>query len=123
MKRSAMFLSAILVLAATAGAVPCLAAAQQSSTTSGPQASGPAKPVSGSDVEDLRNPQPKIRARAAREIGQTGDPSAVPALIAALNDSSVKVRKQVVVALASIRVKQSLQGLIQATSDSDSEVR
>jgi HEAT repeat protein len=122
-KRSAIFLSQVLVLAVFAALIPYAKAAAQSSASSGPQAAASSKAVSGSDVEDLRNPQPKIRARAAREIGETGDPSAVPALIAALNDSSVRVRKQVVVALASIRVKQSLQGLIQATSDSDSEVR
>jgi HEAT repeat protein len=121
-KRSAIFLPQILVLAAIAVAVPYGAAAQSSASSSS-QAPAPSKPVSGSDVEDLRNPQPKIRAKAAREIGEAGDPSAVPALIAALNDSSVRVRKQVVVALASIRVKQSLPGLIQATSDSESEVR
>ena len=122
-KRSVIFLSQVLVLATIAGLIPYATAVEQSSASSGPQAAATSKAVSGSDVEDLRNPKPKIRARAAREIGETGDPSAVPALIAALNDSSVRVRKQVVVALASIRVKQSLQGLIQATSDSDSEVR
>ena len=123
MKRNGLILAQILVLAAFAGAAPRGEAAPQSSASSTPQAGATSKPVSGSDIEDLRNPKPKVRAKAAREIGENGDPSAVPALIAALNDSSTDVRKQVVVALASIRVTQSLQGLIQATSDSDSEVR
>jgi HEAT repeat protein len=122
-KRNAKFLSHVLVLAAIAGVVPYATAAPQNSAGASQQTAAPAQVTSGSDVEDLRNPKPKIRAKAAREIGETGDPAAVPALISALNDSSVRVRKQVVVALASIRVKQSLQGLIQATSDSDSEVR
>jgi HEAT repeat protein len=122
-KRSALFLSKILVLAVIAGAVPFGAAVPQTPASSGAQSAAPSRPVSGSDMEDLRNPSPKIRAKAAREIGETGDPSAVPALISALSDSSTRVRRQVVVALASIRVTQSLQGLIQATSDSDSEVR
>ncbi|HET7100303.1 MAG TPA: HEAT repeat domain-containing protein, partial [Terriglobia bacterium] len=121
MKRNGLILAQILVLAAFAGATP--RATAQSSASSSPQAAAPSQAVSGSDVEDLRNPKPKVRAKAAREIGENGDPSAVPALIAALNDPSPRVRKQVVVALASIRVKASLQGLIQATSDSDSEVR
>jgi HEAT repeat protein len=122
-KRSVLILSQILVLVVAAGAVPYGTAAPQSAATSSAQAAASPKVVTGSDVEDLRNPKPKIRAKAAQEIGQAGDPSAVPALIAALNDSSAKVRRQVVVALASIRVSQSLQGLIQATSDNDSEVR
>lgn len=123
MKRSALFLSQILVLAAIASAVPYGTATPQASTSPGTQAKAPSRPVSGTDIDDLRNPNPKIRAKAAQEIGDAGDPSAVPALIYVLNDSSPRVRRQVVVALASIRVTQSLKGLIQATSDSDSDVR
>ena len=120
MKRIAL----ILVLLAIAGANPYGMAAPQSTAGPGAQAAASSsKAVSGSDVEDLKNPQAKIRAKAAREIGQTGDPSMVPALISALNDPSANVREQVVVALASIRVPQSLKGLIQATSDNNSEVR
>ncbi|HEV2247787.1 MAG TPA: HEAT repeat domain-containing protein, partial [Terriglobia bacterium] len=103
MKRRAIFLSQILVLAALACAVPYGAATPQTSASPSAQAAAPSKPVTGSDLDDLRNPSPKIRAKAAQEIGETGDPSAVPALISALNDSSPRVRKQVVVALASIR--------------------
>jgi len=115
----------ILVLLVIAGANPYAMAAPQSTAGSGAQAaaSSPGKAVSGSDVEDLKNPKAKIRAKAAKEIGQTGDPAMVPALVSALNDPSAKVREQVVVSLASIRVPQSLQGLIQATSDNNSEVR
>jgi HEAT repeat protein len=122
-KRRARFLSIILAAATIACAIPRLTATQQPTAASGRQTAQSSQPVSGSDLEDLKNPNPKIRAKAAREIGQTGDPATVPALIAALNDPNVNVRKQVVVALASIRVPQSLQGLIQATSDSNSEVR
>ena len=121
--RKGSILAPILVLAAIAGAVPRGRAAQQSSASTTAQAGTSSKAVSGSDIEDLKNPKAKVRAKAAREIGENGDPSAVPALIEALNDPSTSVRDQVVVALASIRVKQSLQGLIQATSDSDTEVR
>jgi HEAT repeat protein len=122
-KRSQTFYSLLLVIFTIAGTIPSVALAPQTDATPVAQAGTPSKPVSGSDEEDLKNPNPKIRAKAAKEIGDTGDPSAVPALIAALNDPSAKVRRQVVVALASIRVVQSLKGLIQATSDNDSEVR
>ncbi len=81
----------------------------------------PSKNASG--TEDLKNPDPKIRAKTARELGQSGNPAMVPALAAALNDPSPKVRRQVVIALASIRVSQSLNALISATTDSDEEVR
>ena len=95
--------------------------------TSRPAAASGASPArtsrAASETEDLKNPDPKIRAKTARELGQSGDPSAVPALTAALSDSSAKVRQQVVIALASIRVRQSLDALIQATTDSDDEVR
>ncbi len=123
MTRSTTYVAQFLFLIVFAGSIPYGVAVPQSATAPSAQAASSTKVVSGSDVEDLKNPNPKIRAKAAREIGQTGDPSAVPALISALSDPSAKVRQQVVVALASIRVPQSLQGLIQATSDNDSEVR
>jgi HEAT repeat protein len=122
-KRRTACLAQFMFLMMITGAVPRGMAADPTPQTSTPQAASSSKPVSGSDVEDLKNPKPKIRAKAAREIGEAGDPSAVPALISALNDPSANVRRQVVVALASIRVSQALQGLIQATSDNDSEVR
>jgi HEAT repeat protein len=99
-------------------AAAALGANQASATASQAQTS-----KAGSGTEDLKNPDPKIRAKTARELGQSGDPLVVPALTAALNDSDVAVRRQVVIALASIRVRQSLDALIQATTDSDDEVR
>jgi len=119
--RKVKSLSQILVLMVIAGALSYGMAVPQSAATASPAAS--ASTTQAGNSGDLKNPDPKIRAKAAREIGEAGDPSAVPALIAALSDSSTKVRQQVVVALASIRVAASLQGLIQATSDNDSEVR
>lgn len=114
MKRSTIYLSPILALVFMASAIPRGIAA--------PYPAASASQASNS-VEDLKNPNPKIRARAAKEIGETGGPAEVPALVSVLSDPSVKVREQVVVALASIRSPQSLQGLIRATTDSNSEVR
>jgi HEAT repeat protein len=74
-------------------------------------------------VEQLKSPHVGQRARAARELGKRGDPSLVPALAAALADPSEKVRREVVVALASLRVPQSLDPLISATRDPDAKVR
>jgi len=116
---SGLLLVNLLVLSMmTASGAAAMGANQASATASQAQTS---KAASG--TEDLKNPDPKIREKTARELGATGDPSVVPALAAALNDSSAQVRRQVVIALASIRVSQSLDALIGATTDNDQEVR
>jgi HEAT repeat protein len=74
-------------------------------------------------LEQLKSPNADQRAKAASELGKEGEPSAVPALTAALNDPSAKVRRQVVVALAKIRGGNSLEGLITASRDTDPQVR
>ncbi len=74
-------------------------------------------------IEQLRSPDDAKRAKAARQIGASGDTSAVPALAAALKDTSAKVRREVVFALASIHTRDSLAALITATRDTESDVR
>ena len=64
-----------------------------------------------------------MRARAARDIGKSGDPSAVPALAGVLTDPSEKVRREAIVALSSIRVPESLDPLISATRSTDPKDR
>jgi HEAT repeat protein len=81
--------------------------------------SAPSDPM----VEQLKSPHVGQRAQAARELGKRGDPSLVPTLAAALADPSEKVRREVVVALACLRVPQSLDPLISATRDRDAKVR
>ncbi len=72
---------------------------------------------------ELKSPKAKDRAKAAKEIGKRGNVSDIPALVAALHDSSASVRRQVVLALASFTTPASLNGLIEATRDSDPAVR
>jgi HEAT repeat protein len=117
-KASAKLWCLLVLPVVMATAVAAQAARQASATASPTQTS-----TANSETEDLKNPNPKIRAKTARELGESGDPSVVPALAAALNDPSPKVRRQVVVALASIRVRSSLDALITATTDNDDEVR
>jgi HEAT repeat protein len=74
-------------------------------------------------ADQLRSPETKVRAKAARALGKSGNPSAVPALAGALSDSSVSVRREVVIALAQIHVPASLDPLVSATRDADDEVR
>jgi HEAT repeat protein len=79
----------------------------------------PSDPV----IEQLKSPDTGQRVQAARELGKRGDPSVVPVLAAALADPSEKVRREVVVALASLRSPESLDPMISATRDRDPKVR
>jgi len=78
---------------------------------------------SGKAVEDLKSPDSSRRARAAKELAKKGTPADVPALVTVLNDPEPKVRREVVVALASIHAAESLDPLIVATRDEDTETR
>lgn len=73
--------------------------------------------------EALKSADADTRADAVRQLGKAGDSAAVPALAAMINDPSVKVRREVVVALASLRAPQSLDPLIAATRDQDAKVQ
>lgn len=88
--------------------------------------SGPADVIAQiprAQIEQLKSPDAKIRAKAAREIGKAGDTSAIPALAAALGDPSDEVRREVVKALSGMRRLESLDALITATRDTDPDVR
>jgi len=64
-----------------------------------------------------------VRAKAARDLGQAGDATTIPALAAALSDPSSKVRREVVLALAQFHRANVLPPLEQATKDVDDSVR
>jgi HEAT repeat protein len=64
-----------------------------------------------------------VRAKAARDLGQAGDTSTIPALAEALSDPSSKVRREVVLALAQFHQPEVLPPLEQATKDLDDGVR
>jgi len=73
--------------------------------------------------ELLKSADAGVRTRAARDIGKTTPEGAVPALAQALRDPSEKVRREVVLALASIHLPDSLDALTAATHDTDPDVR
>jgi HEAT repeat protein len=79
--------------------------------------------VSSSAASDLKSPDAKIRAKAARQLGEHGDLSAVQPLAETLNDPSKKVRHEVVLALSSFHSPDALDALITATKDSDPDIR
>ena len=64
-----------------------------------------------------------VRAKAAEDLGKQGDLSTIPALADALSDPSVKVRHEVVLALAQFHQSSVLPHLEQATKDADDGVR
>ncbi len=64
-----------------------------------------------------------VRAKAAEDLGKEGDLTTIPALAAALSDSSSKVRRAVVLALAQFHQTDVLPPLEQATKDVDDGVR
>ncbi len=74
-------------------------------------------------VDELESSNPAIRAKAAQQLGQSGDPSVVPALAKALSDPSTKVRRQVIVALSRLHTASALHALLFATKDGDPGVR
>lgn len=80
-------------------------------------------PSTSTLTNQLKSPDAKERAKAARELGKNGDASAVPALASALMDPSTDVRQEVVVALSQIHTPASLNALISATRDTDPDVR
>lgn len=83
----------------------------------------PAQQNSNPMLDELKSQDANIRARAVRDIGNSGDTTAVPGLTAALNDPSPKVRKEIIVALAKLHTNAALDGLVIATRDSDPDVR
>jgi HEAT repeat protein len=74
-------------------------------------------------AEDLKSPDASLRVKATKELARTGTPGDVPALAALVNDPEVKVRRGVVIALASIHAAESLDPLIAATRDEDHKIR
>jgi HEAT repeat protein len=74
-------------------------------------------------VLELKSPDASIRAKAAKQLGDSGDISTVPALAAELTDPSSKVRSEVIVALSKLHTNQSLDALLKATRDTDPSIR
>jgi len=74
-------------------------------------------------VQLLKSDSPSVRARAARDLGQSHDLSAVPALAGALKDPNDKVRREVVIALAQMHSPEVLDALVTASKDYSDDLR
>jgi HEAT repeat protein len=117
----------LLLVLLSALARPAGVCAQASNPPPAPptpaQGNPPGQAPANPQVEQLKSSDPGIRANAARELGKSGDASAIPALVAALKDPNEKVRHEVVIALAQMHQPEALDGLITATQDSDDATR
>ncbi len=104
-------------------ATPAPAAAPPAQSTP-PAATAPSNSSNNTLVTLLKTGHTEnVRAKAAHDLGEQGDISTIPALAGALNDPSVKVRREVVLALAQFHQPEALQPLELATRDVDDEVR
>lgn len=73
-------------------------------------------------AQDIDHPDPKRRARAARELGRQGF-EAIPRLERLLSDHALEVRIEAVKAIVEIGGPRSLDPLIRATEDNDPEIQ
>jgi len=82
-----------------------------------------ADPGTGEYVRDLRSGAPSVRRNAAVWLGRVGDPSAVPALIEALDDPESDVRLETAKALGFLKDARAVGPLAEALGDREVNVR
>jgi len=101
---------------------PLIAQTSSASPAPNSQAATPAAGEGNVMIEELKSPDAKTRAKAARELGKAQDVSALPALAEAVSDPDDKVRREVVLALAQMHQSAALDALIKATQDNNEEI-
>lgn len=83
-------------------------------------------PLAWAQVEaekQLQDPDPKLRERAAKQLGEQGNPAYVAVLASAIQDQDEKVRMAVVKSLIRLGTEASLEPLCQAVRDGIPEIR
>jgi HEAT repeat protein len=84
------------------------------------------KPV-GHWVRALKDPDPRVRKKAALKLGNVGpgDARALPALVGALKDPDARVRREAIRALLKFgpAAREALPALAEARSDPDPQAR
>ncbi|MDZ4799327.1 MAG: HEAT repeat domain-containing protein [Bryobacteraceae bacterium] len=73
-------------------------------------------------AQDLADPDPKVRVKAARALAKNGSES-IPRLLPLLKDATIDVRREAVRSIVAIGTHHSVDPLIQATRDNDPEVQ
>ena len=84
---------------------------------------GAADPAAGEYARGLQSSVPSVRRHAAVCLGRVGDPSAVPALIEALEDPEKDVRLEAAKALGFIKDARAVAPLAEALGDREMNVR
>jgi HEAT repeat protein len=74
-------------------------------------------------VDRFDDPDPRVRARAARACGDIGDPRATGDLAELLSDPRAGVRREAAQALGQIGNRQALEALLDLYDDDDERVR
>jgi HEAT repeat protein len=86
----------------------------------------PAVPAQSSfqdEIANLKSPNVGTREKAAKALGLSGRPEAIPALTEATRDPEVKVRKQVVMSLRRFNSTEAIDGLLVAVRDEEKGIR
>ncbi len=75
------------------------------------------------EIANLRSPNTGTRVNAAKALGKSGRPEAIPALTEATRDPELKVRKVVVKALRSFTSSETVDGMLVSLRDDDKDIR
>jgi HEAT repeat protein len=75
------------------------------------------------EIANLKSPNVGTREKAAKALGLSGRPEAIPALTEATRDPEVKVRKQVVMSLRRFNSTEAIEGLLVAARDEEKGIR
>ena len=108
MGRSRLFVLARAVSVAVCALFPALVVAQSSFQD---------------EIANLRSPNRGTRVNAAKALGKSGRPEAIPALTEATRDPELKVRKVVVRALRSFTSSETVDGMLVSLRDDDKGIR
>lgn len=75
------------------------------------------------EIANLRSPNVGTRVNAAKALGKSGRPEAIPALTQAMRDPELKVRRATTSALRSFTSTETVDGLLIGLQDEDKRVR
>jgi HEAT repeat protein len=75
------------------------------------------------EIANLKSPNVGTRVKAAKALGQSKRPEAIPALTEAMRDPEVKVRKQTVFSLRGFTSTDAIDGLLVGIRDEETGIR
>jgi len=75
------------------------------------------------EIANLKSPNAATRVKAAKALGQSKRPEAIPALTEAMRDPELKVRKQTVFSLRGFNSTDAIDGLLVGLGDEEKGIR